>query len=234
MKNTIRYIIIGIFLLFIIFFFKYFGISKIVKERIFYILDWIQKLGPLGPITFIIIYIVATVFLLSGAVLTLGAGALFGVVNGVIISSIGSIIGATLAFLIGRYLVRGWISHKIEKNSNFIAIDNAVAKDGWKIVGLTRLSPVLPFVLLNYSFGITKVSLRDFFFSSWICMLPGTTLYVYIGSLLGNLATIEGGKHTKSTGEWVFYIIGLIATLAVTIYVTRISKKALDEKIKKL
>ena len=170
---------------------------------------------------------------MSGAVLTLSAGALFGIVKGIIVTSIGSIIGATIAFLIGRYLVRGWISHSIEKNSNFIDIDNAVTKDGWKIVGLTRLSPVLPFVLLNYSFGITKVSLRDFFFASWLCMLPGITLFVYIGSLIGNLATIEG-KHNKSIEEWVFYIIGLIATLVVTIYITRISKKILDKKIKKV
>jgi len=232
LRNIIGYILGLVIVVMAIISIRYFGISQIIKDDIVFILGWIQKLGPIGPFAFIIIYIIATIFLMSGAFLILGAGALFGVIKGIIIASIGSVIGATLAFLIGRYLIRGWISNKIENNQNFIAIDNAVAKEGWKIVGLTRLSPVLPFVLLNYSFGITKVSLKDFFLATWIGMIPGVTLYSYIGSLLGSFASLEYGKHNKNLEEWIFYFIGLVATLALTIYITKISKKALDEKIK--
>ncbi|GGA09921.1 hypothetical protein CYANOKiyG1_22870 [Okeania sp. KiyG1] len=108
-------------------------------------LDWIKTLGPWGPIAFIIIYILATVLFLPGSLLTLGAGLLFGPIFGSIYVSISSTIGATCAFLVGRYLARGWVSKQIEGNENFKAIDEAVADEGWKIVGLTRLSPIFSF-----------------------------------------------------------------------------------------
>ncbi|NEQ75397.1 MAG: TVP38/TMEM64 family protein [Okeania sp. SIO2D1] len=194
-------------------------------------LDWIKTIGPWGPIAFIIIYILATVFFLPGSLLTLGAGLLFGPIFGSIYVSISSTIGATCAFLVGRYLARGWVSKQIEGNENFKAIDEAVADEGWKIVGLTRLSPIFPFNLLNYAFGVTQVSLRDYFFASWIGMMPGTVMYVYLGSLAGSLATLGTEGGTRTTAEWILYGIGLIATVAVTVYVTKIARKALQKKI---
>ncbi len=170
---------------------------------------------------------------IPGSLLTLGAGVLFGVVWGSIFVSIASTLGATAAFLVGRYLTRNWVSKQLEGKENFQAIDQAVAQEGWKIVGLTRLSPVFPFNLLNYAFGITQVSLKDYFFASWIGMMPGTVMYVYIGSLFGSLATLATGiqGRSRTPAEWTLYVIGLIATIAVTIYVTRIAKKALESKI---
>lgn len=194
-------------------------------------LDWIKTLGPWGPIAFIIIYILATVLFLPGSLLTLGAGLLFGPIFGSIYVSIGSTIGATCAFLVGRYLARGWVSKQIEGNENFKAIDEAVASEGWKIVGLTRLSPIFPFNLLNYAFGLTQVSLPDYFFASWIGMMPGTVMYVYLGSLAGSLATLGTEGGTRTTAEWILYGVGLIATIAVTVYVTKIARKALQKKI---
>ncbi|NEP90590.1 MAG: TVP38/TMEM64 family protein [Okeania sp. SIO2C2] len=194
-------------------------------------LDWIKTLGPWGPIAFIIIYILATVFFLPGSLLTLGAGLLFGPIFGSIYVSISSTIGATCAFLVGRYLARGWVSKQIEGNENFKAIDEAVADEGWKIVGLTRLSPIFPFNLLNYAFGVTQVSLRDYFFASWIGMMPGTVMYVYLGSLAGSLATLGTEGGTRTTAEWILYGVGLIATVTVTVYVTKIARKALQKKI---
>jgi uncharacterized membrane protein YdjX (TVP38/TMEM64 family) len=119
-------------------------------------LDWIGKLGPWGPAIFIGIYVVAAVLFIPGSVLTLGAGALFGVVLGSVCVSISATLGATAAFLVGRYLARNAIARKIERNEKFSAIDRVVADEGWKIVLLTRLSPVFPFTLLNYAFGLTK------------------------------------------------------------------------------
>lgn len=194
-------------------------------------LDWISNLGYWGPIAFILVYILATVFFIPGSLLTLGAGVLFGVGFGSIYVSIGSVIGATCAFLVGRYLARGWVSKQIEGHQKFKAIDEAVAQEGWKIVGLTRLSPIFPFNLLNYSFGLTNVSLQDYFFASWIGMIPGTVMYVYLGSLAGELAQLGVGGRSKTLGEWILYGVGLVATVAVTVYVTKIAKKALNQKI---
>ncbi|MBW8002929.1 MAG: TVP38/TMEM64 family protein [Planctomycetes bacterium] len=194
-------------------------------------LDWISGLGPLGPLIFIGLYILVCVLLLPGSIVTLGAGVVFGVVKGSIAVSIGSTIGATCAFLIGRYLARNWVAGKIAGNEKFKAIDEAVASQGWKIVLLTRLSPVFPFNLLNYAFGLTKVSLKHYFFASWIGMIPGTIMYVYIGSLAGDLAKLGTGQRTRTTGEWVLYGAGLLATLVVTVFVTRLAKKALATHI---
>ena len=126
----------------------------------------------------------------------------------------------------------GW--QKKSKIIRFKTIDDAVATEGWKIVGLTRLSPVFPFNLLNYAYGLTKVSLRDYFFASWIGMLPGTVMYVYIGSLIGDLARLGAGGRTRTGAEWALYVVGLVATVAVTVYVTRIARSALNKKTEAL
>ncbi len=194
-------------------------------------LEWINSQGAIGGIVFILLYIVATVAFLPGSILTLGAGVVFGVFLGSLYVFIGATIGATAAFLVGRYLARGWVANKIAGNQKFAAIDRAVGREGLKIVLLTRLSPVFPFNLLNYAYGLTGVSLQDYFFGS-VGMLPGTIMYVYLGSLAGNLATLGAGEQTSNpTVEWAIRIIGLIATVAVTVYVTKIARKALDEEV---
>ncbi len=194
-------------------------------------LQWVESLGYAGGLAFIVIYIVATVAFLPGSVITLGAGVLFGVVLGSIYVFIGATLGAIAAFLVGRYLARDWISQKIADNQKFAAIDKAVADEGFKIVLLTRLSPVFPFNLLNYAFGIAGVTLKDYALAS-IGMLPGTVMYVYIGSLAGDLARIgSDGQPTDSNIKWAVRIIGLFATVAVTVYVTQVARKALAEKV---
>ncbi|MBF2060081.1 TVP38/TMEM64 family protein, partial [Fischerella thermalis] len=163
-------------------------------------LQWIDSLGTVGAIAFIILYIIATVAFLPGSILTLGAGVVFGVIWGSIYVFIGATLGATAAFLVGRYLARGWVAEKIADNKKFAAIDRAVGREGLKIVLLTRLSPIFPFNLLNYAFGVTDVSLKDYFIGS-VGMIPGTIMYVYIGSLAGNLAMI--GTQTQPTNPTV-------------------------------
>ena len=189
-------------------------------------LDAIGRLGPWGPALFVLIYILATVLFLPGSVLTLGAGAVFGVVWGSLYVSVASTLGATAAFLVGRYLARNWVAKKIEGNGSFAAIDRAVAEEGWKIVGLTRLSPIFPFALLNYAFGLTRVKLRDYILASWIGMMPGTVMYVYLGSL----ARVGASGEKKSPAELALYGVGLLATLAVTIFITRIARRALAQR----
>lgn len=190
----------------------------------------IRNLGPWGPLAFITVYILACVSLAPGAVLTLGAGALFGVLRGTLFVSIGSVLGAVLAFLIGRYWARDWVTQKVAGNPKFQAIGKAVAAEGWKIVLLARLSPVFPFNLLNYAFSVTEVSLKDYFSASFVGMLPGTLLYVYIGSLAGDIARL-GENRTRGPLEWAFYAGGLAATILVTFYMTRIAKRAIDKEM---
>ncbi len=202
---------------------KYLNVQTLLKQA----LDWVGQLGPWGAIIFIMIYVVATVLFIPGSVLTLGAGAVFGIVWGSVYVSLGSILGATCAFLVGRYLARDAIARKVEGNERFAAIDKAVAAEGWKIVGLTRLSPVFPFTLLNYAFGLTRVKLRDYVLASWIGMMPGTVMYVYLGSL----AKAASGGRTHTPGEWILYGVGLLAAVAVTILITRIAKKALAKRV---
>lgn len=189
-------------------------------------LIWIEGLGILAPIAFIALYILTTVFLISGAILTLGAGFLFGVVRGFILVSVASTLAGTVAFAIGRYWARSWVERQIEQQPKFQALDAAVAKEGWKIVGLTRLSPLFPFVFLNYAFGVTRVSFRDYILASWIGMMPGTLLYVYLG-YLPKIAAVESGEKLKL----ILNIVGLIATVAVTVYVTKIARQVLDREI---
>ncbi len=194
-------------------------------------LQWIQELGAVGAIAFIVLYIIAAIAFLPGSVLTLGAGVVFGVVAGSIYVFIGATLGATVAFLVGRYIARGWVAQKIAGNTKFKAIDNAVGREGFKIVLLTRLSPVFPFNLLNYAFGITQVSLKDYVLGC-VGMIPGTIMYVYLGSLAGNIAMIAAGDQPENpTITWAIRIIGFIATLAVTLYVTQVARKALAEQV---
>src|SRR3989339_293204 len=206
---------------------KYFDMQQTFRDA----LAWIEAAGPVGPLVFFGIYIAACVFMLPGSILTLGAGAVFGVVNGFLLVSLSSTAGATAAFLVGRYLARNLVARRVAGNATFAAMDEAVATEGWKIVGLTRLSPVFPFNLLNYAFGLTRVSLKHYFFASWLGMIPGTVMYVYIGSLAGDLAGLGGAGRARTTGEWVLYGIGLLATLIVTVFVTRLARKTLSERI---
>jgi uncharacterized membrane protein YdjX (TVP38/TMEM64 family) len=206
---------------------RYFHVQVLLRRS----LDWVAGLGPSGVVAFVAIYVLACVFMLPGSVLTLGAGAVFGVVKGTVICSVASTLGATAAFLVGRHLARERVARRIEGNERFRAIDEAVGREGWKIVGLTRLSPVFPFNLLNYAYGITGVSLRDYFLASWIGMLPGTVMYVYLGSLAGSLANLGGHGRGRTAAQWALYVVGLLATVAVTVFVTRIARAALAAKV---
>lgn len=191
--------------------------------------EWVDNLGFWGPVVFIAGYAAATVAFVPGSLLTLAAGAIFGLARGTLFVFFGSTIGASLAFLIGRYLARGVVERKLEGRPRFKRIDAAVAKQGRKIVFLMRLSPVFPFNLLNYALGLTKVRFVDYLIAC-LGMLPGTFLYVYYGKALGSLAAVAGGTQTeKGTADWVLLAVGLAATVAVTTVVTRIAKRALQE-----
>ena len=207
------------------------GLSLNPQALLQNILSWIQNLGAVGAFVFIPIYVIATVSLVPGSILTVGAGVVFGVTWGSIYVFIGAILGETLAFLLGRYVARDWIKGKIEGNETFTALDQALNKEGLKIILLTRLSPIFPFSLLNYAFGVTGISLRDYLLGS-IGMIPMTITYVYLGSLAGDLITINNATQFASPQlQWTLKIVGLLATIGVTVLVTRIASQALEESL---
>lgn len=194
-------------------------------------LAWIDALGAIAPIVFIVLYVIVTVAFIPASVVTLGAGVVFGVVKGSFLVFVAAMLGATAAFVIGRYAARDWVGNKIASNEKFKAIDEAIAREGGKIIFLIRLSPAFPFNLLNYALGLTKVSLRDYV-AGTTGILPGTIMYVYLGSLAGNLATLgSGDAPSNPTITWAIRIIGFIATVAVTVYVTRVARKALQSAV---
>ena len=146
--------------------------------------DWISSLGNAAPYAFIGLYILATILALPGSAITVGAGAIFGSFWGVVYVSVASTVGATLAFLIARYLARESVSHWLEGNPKFQRLDELTRKKGGVIVALTRLIPLFPFNLLNYGFGLTHVKFSTYVLCSWLCMLPGTVLYVVGGDVI--------------------------------------------------
>jgi uncharacterized membrane protein YdjX (TVP38/TMEM64 family) len=203
-----------------------------VERQLRGFLEWVQDLGPWGPVALAAVYVVATVLMIPGSLLTLGAGFCFHLAVGFITVSIGSTLGATAAFLVGRTLARGLVEAKVAGNPRFRALDQAVGEQGFKIVLLTRLSPVFPFNLLNYAFGLTRVRLRDYALASWIGMMPGTLMYVYFGTLVSELAELDTEGSQQRTGRLVFYGLGLIvAVVAVTVYVTRLARAALARAV---
>jgi uncharacterized membrane protein YdjX (TVP38/TMEM64 family) len=204
-----------------------------VKDWLIRALEWTEGLGFWAPVFVAAFYIIACVLFLPGSVLTLGAGVLFGVIKGSIVVSIGSTLGACAAFLVGRTVAREWISAKVARNAKFGAIDAAVGEQGFRIVLLTRLSPAFPFNMLNYAFGLTRIPFWQYALGSWIGMMPGTVMYVYFGAGLRSLAELSTGKVETGTAGRVFFVAGLIATVVVTIFVTRLARRALKQAIPK-
>mgnify|MGYP006268085527 CR=1 FL=1 len=195
------------------------------------LLDRIAAMGWQGAAVFVAVYTLATVLFIPGSILTLGAGLVYGLGPGTLIVSLASTAGAAAACAVGRFLARDWVRRRIAGNERFAAIDEAVGREGWKIVLLTRLSPVFPFNLLNYAYGLTGVSLPAYTAASWAGMLPGTLMYVYIGSLAGSLATLGSEGGPGGALQWAGYIVGLLATVGVTVVVTRIARRALNQHL---
>lgn len=191
--------------------------------------EWSRSNPMVGGGLLIVLYIAATVLGAPGLVLTLAAGFLFGIVWGTAIVSAGSVLGATAAFLIGRFVARDWVTGRIGASDRFRAIDRAVGRNGFKIVLLTRLSPVFPYNVLNYLFGLTEVRLRDYVLASWIGMFPATVLYVYFGTTIQNIAALIAGDFEGGVAQGALLAAGLVATVIVAGLVARIARRAIAD-----
>jgi len=191
--------------------------------------NWVGQMGVAGIVVFIIVYAVATVLLAPGSILTIGAGFAFGLWKGFLAVSAGATLGAALAFLVARFIARDKVEAIAQRNEKFRRIDKAIGEKGAKLIFLLRLSPVIPFNLSNYFYGLTSVKFWPYLFASWIGMIPGTFLYVYIG-VAGKAAVITaaGSEAVKHGWQyWTFLGVGLGATVVVTIWVTKIARDSL-------
>jgi len=187
---------------------------------------WVDDLGVWGPVAFGAVYALGAVLFVPGSPMTIAAGAVFGLWWGVVTVSIASTGAAAAAFLIARYLARGAIEAKARQFPRFGAIDRAIGQGGAKIIAMLRLSPAVPFSIGNYLFGLTAIRFWPYVLASWIFMLPGTFLYVYLGYAA---RTGAESSEDQGSGKKVLMVIGLLATVAVTAYVTRLARRALQE-----
>ena len=199
-----------------------------MKQR----LDWVEHAGWLGWLVFIALYTLTCVFFLPGSVLTVGAGAIYGFWGGTLLVSISNLVGAVVNFLTSRYLLRGWLQRKFARNRRLHALDDAVAAEGWRIVLLSRISPVLPHSVVSYACGLTKLSLAKFSLASWLGFIPISAAYSYGGALVGKFARLQAGlpHGTESWQTWCFYGLGLVVTVVVTVWSTRLAADALRKR----
>ena len=208
-----------------------FELGGLHRQQLISAIAWIDSLGPIGYFAFICMYVAVTVAFLPASMMTLGADLVFGVVKGSLLVFVGAMLGATAAFLVGRFIARDWIEKKVTENRFFSALDDAIAQEGTKLVFLLHLSPLFPFTLLNYALGLTKVSLPSYVIGT-TGIIPGTILYVYLGSLISDIALIGTGQLPESsTIEWIFKALILVTGVAITLYTTKIARQALKAAI---
>ncbi len=190
----------------------------------------LRQAGARGVALYVIVYVAATVLLLPGSVLTLVAGFAYGPWWGTVIVFPTATVASLLAFLFGRSLARDWVRRRLGSSARLAAIDAAVAERGLRVTALLRLSPVLPFNLLNYALALTGVRVRDYALASF-AMLPGTALYVYLGSLITSASELLAGRPHGGTAERVLYWGGLVATALVTVVLARTARRALATEL---
>ncbi|MGD8808771.1 MAG: TVP38/TMEM64 family protein [Gammaproteobacteria bacterium] len=204
-----------------------------IGEWLVSLINWIDANRAIAWPVYFVSYIVATVLMLPGSILTLAAGFIFGLPTGVALVSLSSVTGAVCAFLVGRYLARDWVRDRITALPRFAALDRAAGEDGLVVVALVRLSPLFPFNLTNYGLGLTSVRFRDYLLASWIGMLPGTVLYVYIGSLTVDVTQLVNGDTSSiGAGPWLLGV-GFIATVVLTVVITRRATAILRRRLER-
>ncbi len=203
-----------------------------VAEWMQFFIVWVKASGVWGIMAFAVIYILATVLFLPGSILTLGAGFIYGPYWGTLLVSPVSVLAAFIAFSLARGKLRPWVMAKVGGNKNFIAVDQAVGDQGFKIVMLLRLSPLFPFNFLNYMLGLTGVKAKSYVLASFIGMLPATFLYTYLGSLVLSITELANApKQGAEDAQNIFMWIGFAVTVMVTTYVTIISRRVLKAMI---
>jgi uncharacterized membrane protein YdjX (TVP38/TMEM64 family) len=193
-----------------------------VKEWLEPMETWADESGAWGMIALIGLYALAAVLCVPGSLLMIGTGFAFGLAKGVVITWVGATLGATLAFTIARYALRETVEARAHRSAKFRAMNDAIAEHGWKVVALLRLSPIVPYNLSNYLYGVTRVSFPHYVAASALGLLPSTVLHVYVGSL-GHMAS---SKHAAEPWEWALASLGVLATAAVVVWMSRVARRS--------
>jgi uncharacterized membrane protein YdjX (TVP38/TMEM64 family) len=194
--------------------------------------DRVRGAGAAGVLLFTAAYVAATVALLPGSLLTLAAGFAYGPIGGLLVASPASVLAATTAFLLGRTALRGWVQRKIADAPRTRALSRAAGRDSFRLILLLRLSPVVPFNILNYALGVSEASFSRYVVASFIGMLPGTWLYVYLGSLATTAAELTDASRGEGPGKLALTVAGLVATVLAVVLVTRSARQALDRELR--
>lgn len=190
---------------------------------------WVEDLGALAPVAFVGAYVAVTLLMMPASLLSLAAGALFGLWTGTLVVVAGATLGMAATFLIGRYLARPAVERRFARNPRFAAIDRAVGQGGWRIVALLRLSPAVPFNLQNYLYGLTAIRFWPCILTSAVTILPGTFTFVYLGyASRAGLGALGGADSGRGPGQWALMVLGLAATITATVYITKLARRAIQ------
>jgi uncharacterized membrane protein YdjX (TVP38/TMEM64 family)/rhodanese-related sulfurtransferase len=174
--------------------------------------QWVAGYGAAGSLVYMLIYALATVLFFPGSVLTLAGGAMYGPVWGTFYNLTGATLGATLAFLVARYLAADWVETK--SSGHLGQLKRGVEKEGWRFVAFVRLVPWFPFNALNYALGLTRLKLSHYILASYLCMLPGALAYTYLG---------YAGREAVAGGEGLIQKVMLaLALLAAVAFLPRL------------
>ncbi|XP_076892867.1 uncharacterized protein LOC143544721 [Bidens hawaiensis] len=203
-------------------------VEKTLKDFLLWVED---DLGPWGPVALAVAYIPLTILAVPASVLTLGGGYLFGLPMGFLADSIGAVIGATAAFLLGRTIGKTYVISKLGDYPKFRAVAIAIQKSGFKIVLLLRLVPLLPFNMLNYLLSVTPISVWEYMMASWLGMMPITLALVYVGTTLKDLADVTHGWGRFSKTLWALVILSFVVSVILMVVVTKVAKSALEKAL---
>jgi len=194
-----------------------------VQEWVTSFQEWVKGYGPLGWLIFVLVYALTVFALVPGSFLTLAAGVAYGLWGFPLVIA-GATLGSAASFLAARYIFHDKVQEKVAQYPRFNAVNRAIGEGGWQVVGLLRLSPALPFSLQNWFLGITPVGFWPSQIATFVGIMPGTLLYIWVGSLGGS-----AGSDDMNIIKYIVAGVGIVATLVVTVLVTRRAQAKLKE-----
>lgn len=194
-------------------------------------LEWIKASGWVGAAWFVILYTLTCVFFLPGSALTVGAGAVYGFWGGTGLVIVSSTLGAMVNFWTSRYLLRRFVLRKLSHYPKFLALDRAIEREGWQVVFVSRLSPIVPHSLVSYVAGVTQIGTWRYTIASFLGFIPISVAYSYAGALLGAVARTKARITTNDPLHWILYGAGLVISIAVVVMTTRMAARALKTRV---
>ncbi|MHC8361639.1 TVP38/TMEM64 family protein [Pseudomonas sp. LS2P72] len=210
------------------------GVSKVMDGAVDSIAQWVEiirALGAVGIVLYAAIFVLATVALVPASMLTALAGFVYGPMWGTLLISPAGLLSATVAFAIGRSFLRPWVTRRLANSPKSAAVDRAIESGGFRIVFLLRLASIVPFAPLSYGLGASRIARRDFMLATWIGLLPGTFLYVYLGSLAADVAQIISGEVTTSRSAQAMTWAGLAVVVLALLTIARYARKAINQAL---